>query len=81
MRIFLPLFALLLGACSTSSHSPSMAIDDADAWQAICKDGTRGGPWWRRGSARIIAVLPCGRISQEPHGWQRKPPNSVIQAP
>ncbi|HDX8359700.1 TPA: hypothetical protein RQN15_003482 [Aeromonas hydrophila] len=41
MRIFLPLFALLLGACSTSSHSPSMAIDDADAWQAICKDGTR----------------------------------------
>ncbi|AHV33902.1 hypothetical protein [Aeromonas dhakensis] len=41
MRILLPLFALLLGACSTSSHSPSMAIDDADAWQAICKDGTR----------------------------------------
>ncbi|MGL6578499.1 hypothetical protein ACSZOE_15695 [Aeromonas hydrophila] len=41
MRIFLPLFALLLGACSTSPHSPSMAIDDADAWQAICKDGTR----------------------------------------
>lgn len=41
MRIFLPLFALLLGACSTSSHSLSMAIDDADAWQAICKDGTR----------------------------------------
>ncbi|HHQ4757804.1 TPA: hypothetical protein ACSP2Z_002634 [Aeromonas hydrophila] len=41
MRIFLPLFALLLGACSTNSHSPSMAIDDADAWQVICKDGTR----------------------------------------
>lgn len=41
MRIFLPLFALLLGACSTNSHSPSMAIDNADAWQAICKDGTR----------------------------------------
>ena len=37
--------------------------------------------WSKRGSARIIAVLPCGRISQEPSGWQRKPPNSVIQTP
>ncbi|WP_323094550.1 hypothetical protein [Aeromonas hydrophila] len=41
MRIFLPLFALLLTACSSGPHAPSMAIDDADAWQAICKDGTR----------------------------------------
>lgn len=37
----LPLFALLLTACSSGPHAPSMAIDDADAWQAICKDGTR----------------------------------------
>ncbi|MFA7259833.1 MAG: hypothetical protein WC013_10000 [Aeromonas bestiarum] len=41
MKILLPLFALLLTACSSGSRAPSMAIDDADAWQAICKDGTR----------------------------------------
>ncbi|MBL0570956.1 hypothetical protein JD505_17035 [Aeromonas hydrophila] len=41
MRILLPLFALLLTACSSGPHASSMAIDDADAWQAICKDGTR----------------------------------------
>ena len=41
MKLLLPLFALLLTACSAGSHAPSMAIDDADAWQAICKDGTR----------------------------------------
>ncbi len=41
MKLLLPLFVLLLTACSTGSHAPSMAIDDADAWQAICKDGTR----------------------------------------
>ncbi|ELO1557321.1 hypothetical protein [Aeromonas hydrophila] len=42
MKLLLPLFALLLTACSSGPHAPSMAIDDADAWQAICKDGTRG---------------------------------------
>ena len=41
MRILLPLFALLLTACSSVSQAPSLAIDDADAWLAICKDGTR----------------------------------------
>ena len=41
MKLLLPLFVLLLTACSSGSHAPSMAIDDADAWQAICKDGTR----------------------------------------
>ena len=59
MKLLLPLFALLLTACSAGSHAPSMAIDDADAWQAICKDGT----WVRavveedlRGSSRCCHV-------------------------
>ncbi len=41
MKKLLPLCALLLTACQTTPPPNSLAIDDADAWQAICKDGTR----------------------------------------
>ncbi|MGY3904449.1 hypothetical protein ACW5XF_18580 [Aeromonas lusitana] len=42
MKPLLPLFTLLLGACAGGTHAPStLQIDDADAWQAICKDGAR----------------------------------------
>lgn len=41
MKRVLPLFALLLAACQNTSPSGSLNIDDADAWQAVCKDGTR----------------------------------------
>ncbi|MGY6040635.1 hypothetical protein [Aeromonas sp. AE23HZ002T15] len=42
MKTLLPLFALLLGACAGGTHPVSeLQIDDADAWQAICKDGVR----------------------------------------
>ncbi|MGL4933701.1 MAG: hypothetical protein ACRC4P_10405 [Aeromonas sp.] len=41
MRQLIPLFALLLGACQSSTAPNSLTIDDADAWQAICKDGVR----------------------------------------
>lgn len=42
MKIMIPLFALLLGACTGIGKGPSeLRIDDADAWQAVCKDGVR----------------------------------------
>ncbi|WP_439843050.1 hypothetical protein [Aeromonas taiwanensis] len=42
MKIMIPLFALLLGACAGTGKGPSeLRIDDADAWQAVCKDGVR----------------------------------------
>ena len=42
MKPWLALFVLLLGGCAGSTHSPSeLRIDDADAWQAVCKDGVR----------------------------------------
>lgn len=41
MKILLPLLTLSLAACSTASPPPSLEIDDADAWRAICKDGAR----------------------------------------
>lgn len=42
MKPWLPLFALLLSSCAGGPHSPSeLQIDDADAWQALCKDGVR----------------------------------------
>ena len=41
MTKLLPLCALLLTACQTTPPPDSLTIDDADAWQAICKDGTR----------------------------------------
>ncbi|MEN9583504.1 MAG: hypothetical protein RLZZ616_510 [Pseudomonadota bacterium] len=40
MKILLPLFTLLLTACSSGPDTLLMEIDD-DAWQAICKDGTQ----------------------------------------
>ncbi|XEI32291.1 hypothetical protein NMD14_16315 [Aeromonas veronii] len=64
MKLLLPLFVLLLTACSSGSHAPSMAIDDADAWQAICKDGTR-----------VRAVVAEG-LCQDHRGvamWTNKP--------
>ena len=42
MKPWLPLFVLLLSGCAGGPHSPSdLQIDDADAWQALCKDGVR----------------------------------------
>ena len=42
MKPWLPLCVLLLGGCAGSTHSPSeLRIDDADVWQAVCKDGVR----------------------------------------
>lgn len=42
MKPWLPLFVLLLSSCAGGPHSPSeLQIDDADAWQALCKDGVR----------------------------------------
>lgn len=42
MKALFPLFALLLGACAGNPQPPSeLQIDDADAWQAVCKDGVR----------------------------------------
>ncbi|HHQ4672466.1 TPA: hypothetical protein ACSP2K_003987 [Aeromonas veronii] len=41
MKKLLPLCALMLTACQTTPSPNSLAIDDADAWQAICKDGTQ----------------------------------------
>ncbi|WP_429165090.1 hypothetical protein [Aeromonas rivipollensis] len=42
MKHWLPLFVLLLSGCAGGPHSPSeLQIDDADAWQALCKDGVR----------------------------------------
>ncbi len=42
MQSLLPLFAILLCACADTSYPRSeLQIDDADAWQAICKDGVR----------------------------------------
>ncbi|QXC31976.1 hypothetical protein I6L39_10100 [Aeromonas sp. FDAARGOS 1409] len=42
MKALFPLFALLLGACAGNTQPPSeLEIDDADAWQAVCKDGVR----------------------------------------
>ena len=35
MKKLLPLCALLLTACQTTPPPNSLAIDDADAWQAI----------------------------------------------
>ena len=41
MTELLPLYALLHPACQTIPPPDSLTIDDADAWQAICKDGTQ----------------------------------------
>ncbi|MBP6793347.1 MAG: hypothetical protein KA130_17720 [Aeromonas sp.] len=42
MKPWLPLFALLLSACADTSYPRSeLQIDDADAWQHLCKDGVR----------------------------------------
>ena len=42
MKPWLALFVLLLSGCAGGPHSPSaLQIDDADAWQALCKDGVR----------------------------------------
>ena len=42
MKPWLALFVLLLSGCVGGPHSPSaLQIDDADAWQALCKDGVR----------------------------------------
>ena len=42
MKPWLALFVLLLNGCAGGPHSPSeLQIDDADAWQALCKDGVR----------------------------------------
>ncbi|MBL0514930.1 hypothetical protein [Aeromonas media] len=42
MKPWLPLLVLLLGGCADGTQPPSeLRIDDADAWQALCKDGVR----------------------------------------
>lgn len=64
MTKLLPLYALLLTACQTTPPPDSLTIDDADAWQAICKDGTR-----------VRAIVTEG-ICQDHRGvamWTNKP--------
>ncbi|MEH8184535.1 hypothetical protein Q7I35_02000 [Aeromonas allosaccharophila] len=64
MKKLLPLCALLLTACQTTQPPDSLTIDDADAWQAICKDGTR-----------VRAIVAEG-ICQDHRGvamWTNKP--------
>lgn len=64
MTKLLPLYALLLTACQTIPPPDSLTIDDADAWQAICKDGTR-----------VRAIVAEG-ICQDHRGgamWTNKP--------
>ncbi|MEB8287592.1 hypothetical protein OKT24_17695 [Aeromonas veronii] len=64
MKKLLPLCALLLTACQTTPPPDSLTIDDADAWQAICKDGTR-----------VHAIVEEG-ICQDHRGvtmWTNKP--------
>ncbi|MEV3834476.1 hypothetical protein [Aeromonas allosaccharophila] len=64
MTKLLPLYALLLTACQTTPPPDSLTIDDADAWQAICKDGTR-----------VRAIMTEG-ICQDHRGvamWTNKP--------
>ncbi|MEH8197329.1 hypothetical protein [Aeromonas allosaccharophila] len=64
MTKLLPLYALLLTACQTTPPPDSLTIDDADAWQAICKDGTR-----------VRAIVAEG-ICQDHRGvamWANKP--------
>ncbi len=64
MTKLLPLYALLLTACQTTPPPDSLTIDDADAWQAICKDGTR-----------VRAIMAEG-ICQDHRGvamWTNKP--------
>ncbi|WP_338888479.1 hypothetical protein [Aeromonas rivipollensis] len=42
MKPWLPLLVLLLSGCADTSYPRSeLQIDDADAWQALCKDGVR----------------------------------------
>lgn len=64
MTKLLPLYALLLTACQTTPPPDSLTIADADAWQAICKDGTR-----------VRAIVAEG-ICQDHRGvamWTNKP--------
>lgn len=64
MTKLLPLCALLLTACQTTPPPDSLTIDDAYAWQAICKDGTR-----------VRAIVAQG-ICQDHRGvamWTNKP--------
>ena len=64
MTKLLPLYALLLTAYQTTPPPDSLTIDDADAWQAICKDGTR-----------VRAIVAEG-ICQDHRGvamWTNKP--------
>lgn len=60
-----PLLGLLLVACGGSGqHARPLEIEDADAWRAICKDGTR-----------VKAVREQG-ICDHHHGvamWMNKP--------
>ncbi|MGU5654397.1 hypothetical protein [Aeromonas allosaccharophila] len=64
MTKLLPLCTLLLTACQTTPPPDSLTIDDADVWQAICKDGTR-----------VRAIVAEG-ICQDHRGvamWTNKP--------
>ena len=69
MTKLLPLCALLLTACQTTPPPDSLTIDDADAWRAICKDGTR-----------VKAVREQG-ICDDHHGlamWMNKPREAAM---
>nr|WP_042041157.1 hypothetical protein [Aeromonas rivuli] len=65
-----PLLGLFLVACGgTGQHSRPLEIDDADAWRAICKDGTR-----------VKAVREEG-ICDDHHGlamWMNKPREAAM---
>ncbi|MCE9850034.1 hypothetical protein LZ626_18305 [Aeromonas allosaccharophila] len=64
MTKLIPLYALLLTACQTTPPPDSLTIADADAWQAICKDGTR-----------VRAIVAEG-VCQDHRGvamWTNKP--------
>ena len=78
MQSLLPLFAILLCACADTSYPRSeLQIDDADAWQAICKDGVRVRAVTDEGICADHRGGPCGQINQGLHGWQKKRPSSV----
>ena len=82
MQSLLPLFAILLCACADTSYPRSeLQIDDADAWQAVCKDGVRVRAITDEGICAAHRGVAMWMNNQGPCGWQKKRPNSVIKTP
>ena len=73
----LPLFAILLCACADTSYPRSeLQIDDADAWQAICRTGA-GGAVTDEGICTDHRRVAMWANKPRLHGWQKKRPSSV----